>query len=1045
MTLRLFLAQPTTIFAARVNQASFTYPIAEVTFDTVGTGAFGDIEAGMTVLFGSTAGDDDYGRQRVRKAATSTVLYFGRSSEGTRDGEVDLVDNAHITVLDDYRVWSKIPYIDDDGTIYKDNDIAVGTYTTNPPPVANAGAAMAGTIDSGTSLLRVTLPHEANTSFAVSGSISSYAWTLPSGVALVGGYNLTDSQIEVDCDPGFYWVKLVVTDSNAETHTARVPIFARDPASDDSIGTFTIDGHRITQQGQRLTVRVLEDIAESTYPDGTLAMIWEDEPSTGADRSHMVFTGWHQSDPTIIASERTGILRDTVLELLDVAGRLDSLPGFSGSVEVASSPSTWTQMTAPNMDKYLHYLLHWHSTALEVADWSWTGTTTTYPFVVLGNAAESLWDQAMRRAKALVPDYVLGCNTIGQLQTTIDPMLQDSGDRTATVQTTLEEADWLSIRYTHERPPRAHWLRGEAILASASDIAALFCIAPGEAPGQGEAANSQGEQLAVSQSTLNACEGHRYARQNAPERYFSIVLAEGDDKDIEPSDMTWVRLNVSSSTAAQRGLTFSNERGLVREMNVRYDHTRTGLVKQVEMLWERETSGTPAVTVVMPDVGLPDLEWTPPDLAYDPEPEGQLVLTPPAQPFTPSQVLMNGRDALNSNAYYSTWADFYGGTPSWTALDDWPNTEFDRHCILPGASANTLLAYLTYDSAPEDGDEIICEYSPLPLGSGSWTVRQTSEDLIGELGYDIGEADYFGISRIIVDLRPERQRHAWAVGQLGYTTGGELRAVGFVLYTQDGFTTIRYATVLFDEGESDGDPWWTLGQHNSIDVDLHNGYVYACLCKTTYGTDEDPGWLRLYRSTNGGFSFTLAHSFEFDQGDDSRYGESNDWCTDVWCPWVSDTSNGGTVFWTAQLRRETNTNPAVQEPRVYRSQNSGITATNIGDDGGLPTCLIRLLGPWNSSDRVWGLACTYNESTTPPAVYTWRDGFGWSKWSGESSPWETFSPFVQNIYTFGIIAQDGYLPEEVVWRQFPWIMDDTTIDDDRQFPSNRAGWVTFVP
>lgn len=1041
MTLRLFLAQPSVVFMARVSQSSFTYPLAQVTFDTAGPGAYTDIEPGMTILFGSSAGEDDYGRQRIRKAATSTVLYFGRSSRGTRDGEVDLVDNAYITILQDFRVWSKIPYIDDDGVIYKDADIAVGTYTTNIPPVANAGAPMAGTVDSGTDLLRVTLPHEANKSFAVSGAISSYAWTLPAGVALVGGYALSDSQIEVDCDPGFYWVKLVVTDSNAETHTARVPIYARDPASDTSIGSFTIETHRITQEGQRLTVRILEDIAESTYPDGTLVMIWEDEPSSGTDRSHMIFTGWHQSDPTVIAAQRTGILRDTTLELLDVAGRLDTLPGFSGSVEVAASPASWSQMTTPNMDKYLHYLLHWHSTALEVADWTWSGTTTNFPFVVLGNAAESLWDQVARRAKALVPDYVLSCNTIGQLQTVIDPMLQDSGDRTATVQATLQEADWSSIRYNHQRPPRAHWLRGEAIVASAVNIAAIFCVAPGEAPGQGESAISQGEQLAVSQSTLNACEGHRYARLNAPQGYFSIALAEGDDQGIEPSDMTWVRLNVSASTAAQRGLTFSNERGLVREISIRYDHTRTGLVKQVELLWERETSGTPAVTVLMPEMGLPDPEWEPPSLAYGILPEVQLALTPPAQPFTGAQVLMGGA----SHAQYSAWADFYGGTPSWTALTDWSAGDYDRHCVLPGESVPTLLAYSTYDGAPEDGDEVICEYGPLPLGSGSWTIRQTSEDIIGELGYTIGEADYFGISRIIVDLRAGNERHAWAVGQLGYDDGTE-HAVGFVLYTQDGFTTITYATVLFDLDEDDGNPWWTLSEHNAIDVDLHTGYVYAALAKTTWDADDDPGWLRLYRSTNDGFTFTLCQEWTFNDGDGGYYGGDNDWCADVWCPWVSDTSNGGTVFWTAQLRKNADASPAVYEPRVYRSQNHGITATNIGDDGGLATCLIRLLGPWNSAEYVWGLACTYDESTTAPAVYTWRNGYGWSKWSGEDNGgWESFAPFSVNIYTFGIIAQDGYSPEEVVWRQFPWIMDDTTIDDDREFPNNRAGWVTFIP
>jgi len=809
MTIRLFLAQPTTIFAARVNQASFTYPIAQVAFDTVGTGAYGDIEAGMTVLFGSTAGGDDYGRQRIRKAATSSILYFGRSSEGTRDGEVDLVDNAHITVLNDYRVWSKIPYIDSSGVIYKDHDIAVGTYTTNPPPVANAGAAMAGTVDSGTSLLRVTLPHEANTSFAVSGSISSYAWTLPSGVALVAGYNLTDSQIEVDCDPGFYWVKLVVTDSNAETHTARVPIYARDVSSDTSIGAFTIDSHRITPEGQRLSVRILEDIAESTYPDGTLVMLWEDEPSDGADRSHMLFTGWHQSDPTTIASERTGIVRDTILELLDVAGRLDTLPGFSGSVEVAASPSSWTQMTSPNMDKYLHYLLYWHSTALEVADWSWTGTTTTYPFVVLGNAAESLWDQAMRRARALVPDYILGCNTLGQLQTIVDPMLQATGSRTATIQATLQEADWSSIRYTHERPPRAHWLRGEAIVASNSAISAVFCIVPGETPGQGETANNQGEQLAVSQATLNTCEGHRYARYNAPERYFSIVLSEGADQGIEPADMTWVRLNISASTAAQRGLTLSNERGLVREINIRYDHTRTGLVKQVELLWERETSSTSsAVTVTLPADSLPGAEWDPPDLGYDPvpEPEG----------YSLYDQFIVGTDV--GAAYCDTDTIIVGTVPTWTACG---LSSKDVQEIMIKQESNLAYAITT------DG----LYSTALPFsGSSSWSTVVTFASIYSALGWG-SDCQFAGLQASWLD--PDK---FW---MLVHAYNGS-KWIPYCAKTANSWSTYTLYRIGSGTGSSFVYGLDLKVVHDDIEETLYAGASYH-----TFGG-------RLYKSTDGG-------------------------------------------------------------------------------------------------------------------------------------------------------------------------------------------------
>src|SRR3990167_4304680 len=123
MTLKFFLLAPTTVFAARVNAASFTYPIDEVQFDGVTTGTFSGILPNMTILFGSTAGASDLGVTRVRKLADSDTLFFGRSSQGDHYGEVDLADNCYITVLNDYRVWAKIPNIASDGTIYMDSDL----------------------------------------------------------------------------------------------------------------------------------------------------------------------------------------------------------------------------------------------------------------------------------------------------------------------------------------------------------------------------------------------------------------------------------------------------------------------------------------------------------------------------------------------------------------------------------------------------------------------------------------------------------------------------------------------------------------------------------------------------------------------------------------------------------------------------------------------------------------------------------------------------------------------------------------------------------
>lgn len=607
MTLHLYLLQPAIVFQARVNQTAFPAAIDSCTFDTVTTGAYGDIVGGMTVLFGSAAAADDYGRQRIRKAATADTLYFGRSSKGTNDGEVSLADDAYITVLDDYRVWAKIPYIDEDGNIYKDSDLKVGDKTTLIPPKANGGTGMAGTVDATSGVLTVDFTSAG--SYALSGTISNYLWDVDDGTITVG--TASSSTITATFPPGFRWVSLTVVDSNFNTHTTRIPVYARNAAADTTIQAFTVESHIIRKEGQQLSVRVLSDIPMGTYLDGTLVMMWEDEPKDGSDRSHMRFVGWHHADPATIRAKSTGTMKDTVLECLDVAGRLDILPGFPISVEGKSPPASWLEMTSPNMDKYLDYIFRWHSTALEVAMLTLSGTGSSYPFVILGSDAQSIWDQAARRCQSLVPDYVLVCNTKGAIAIKPDPMIQEVADRTAAVQISLTEDDWLDISYTHQRQPRVHWLRSEAVLASATQLAALFSVAPDTTPGQGESEQTNGEQLAISQDDLNAAEGNRYARLNTRETNFAIAITHTISRNIEPADMTWVQMNITAATAAQRGLTFTNENGLVHEMNIRYQHGRTGLVRDVTINWERETNGPPATTYTPPDT-----DFTPP---FDPD------------------------------------------------------------------------------------------------------------------------------------------------------------------------------------------------------------------------------------------------------------------------------------------------------------------------------------------------------------------------------------------------------------------------------------------
>ncbi len=678
LQMHLFILNPTPIFRARVNMTPPSGVIDAVTYTPVGIGVYTDIRPGQTICFGSAQGRDDYGRQRIRKPATADTLYIGRSSTGTHDGEVTIVDDAYITVLDDFRMWAKIPDIieisDTEVKILKDSDLEVEDNTTNPPPVANSGPGFAATIRSDTELITVTLPIPGTNSFPIADGafITSYLWEIDDGTLVSG--SLTDAEITATFPAGFRWAHLTVTDTNGKTHTSHTPIFARDPfePADETIREWQMESRTVMQLGQKIALKIISDVDMSVYPDGTLVMIWDREPNSPIDRNHMVMVGWMNTETELLRAEANGYVRDSTFFCVDGAGKLDLIPGLPVSVAndlkriVAKQPViTWAYMVNPTLLKYWHYLIHWHTTALELLDWIQPLVGAEYTFVNLSSEGESVLDQLSRRAKVPAPNYVLTVNQSGQLGIIVDPQTQNVEDRTNIIQATLTEDDWSDIRYTLQRTPKLHWLRGKAILSHPTTVAAVFAHAPGLAPGQGVGSQDVSEQLVLSQQDLNDVTGHQYARANAPQSEFRITLIQDDDapfierpwRNLDPAAMTWTLLNISFEYASQRGLNFTNARGLIKEVTTRYNYTETGITRTVEVLWERETVGIPATTYIPKPV-------TPADPGNWP--------TEPVVPYVPDQGLVRGVQhvtIISDTGWVYRTHNFQNASPTWAQID----------------------------------------------------------------------------------------------------------------------------------------------------------------------------------------------------------------------------------------------------------------------------------------------------------------------------------------------------------------------------------------
>jgi hypothetical protein len=609
-----FLHQPVVVFQADyLDDGSYTFPKEYIQYENISLGAYTDIKDGMTLLIGSTAGADDLGRVRVRKSSAGyvalddpEVIYIDRASKGINDGEIHPNDTAFITVIDMRMLWA-VPPKQIDTFFLKYSDYLYNA-TTSYPPVANASPDCLHVLDNIGDTVSITFPTPSFKTNPSIGSSLTYAWTFP------------DTTTSTDASPTWVaeadtvgYVELTVTDAAGTTDTAWAFVAVVNKAHANLIHGFTIEPSRLTPEGHELNIRFDEAIPYSTYPDGTEILISQRERygstvtnlggATG--RKHMWFAGWLAQVTTQGQASRTGFIARTRIRCVDAVGKLKTLPGFPELVERESAGTLWQHMKSANLDLYVHYLLRWNSNVLQRVDFTWSGTGSTYSFTALGSDGGNLYEQADLRTQAI--SYKLTCDKNGRLAMKADPQLRDSGDRTSTVIVPISEADWTGFEYTFNRFPRVHWNWGEAVLVSTDDasdnvdVQTVFCVAPGEAPGQGVGSQTSGQQLAVSQAELNTREKHRYQVRMNP--YYSNVvttLGRVGDAGIDPALMEWVQFEITSSRAGQRGRTISSTtRFLPTEVSYEYDH-KGGLRRQ-RVSMEREAEGYGVATYHPPD------------------------------------------------------------------------------------------------------------------------------------------------------------------------------------------------------------------------------------------------------------------------------------------------------------------------------------------------------------------------------------------------------------------------------------------------------------
>lgn len=623
--LYLSIYQPKTVFAAQVNDSTIAIGKSYIIYDTVTTGSYSAIKAGMTLYVGSTLGGSEYGRIRV-KSADGTALVVAENSD------INWKDDLYLTIKDFYEVWPVYQALFSVGNtpstadvlVYKDTDVMYAGQNDHPGSLIWMGSHKAGLIENG----QAEFYWSATGTVNVSGESMTYSWLFEGGNPATST-SVTPGTVAYDT-PGHYVTQLQVTASSGTVDTSYRYVSVYDDTNPpvQKWGISDLRGSR-GEGAYTATIWIKEPV--SNIAEGSLVVIFSDD-QYGSTKQHIngsiIFVGYILND-TISYDYHTSTIEFDVGSVTEVM-KLCEGPGIS--LTSTFGPDTWSEMQDINISKAIWFYLRWHTTVLNVADVMYTGPN--YSIYSFETDAGNLYDVLNEFMKNTLFGSAIS-NRQGQIVCELDPESYENPINLMPLGMRIDRQDWMETPSVVEarRPPLSYLEAGGYAYNSSSGIVntPFLACAPGNTPAYfGRSEEQQGLAL-TSQAHLNTLIGNVFAYRNA--RYPQTTLQfVGNYANIELVPSERYLLTVSP-TDSQSRMNVTDLPIHPTELTWRYiPDTETLILNGV---FHEMVTGVGGIYLPVPQ----DIEFNSEDYnnPYDPPspPTGTIPWTPPWVPPVP--------------------------------------------------------------------------------------------------------------------------------------------------------------------------------------------------------------------------------------------------------------------------------------------------------------------------------------------------------------------------------------------------------------------------
>lgn len=750
----LSLCPNTNVYTARVNQASFGTSFAQLTYDG-GSGTLADVLVGMTVLISHTnSRAAAFFTGRIRKTPTTNILYINETS-------APVADNDYIFILDDFRVWDKLPrYLSK--TEYPDYDV---TFRQLLPRIYGlksgyADMAVANVLE---------LSFAPSVAAATDGAtISAYFWNVGDGTITAGSSSTKD--ITVEFPPGHRWIHFSATDSGGRTSTRHIPVWAHD----DTFPVTLLDHGDLEvaatiEDGYSGSVTAFDNI--DTVLDNTLICAWLDNERYNGTATHIVdnialIGRLRREDSTTDYAEG----QQDAQTRFDIEGPLQQLARLeitSQQIDNVTSPDAWVEIKTLTVWREIHWVLTELTTFHELHSLDFDDTSSTFREKAIGIQSGDLLSAVNALANGI--NAAIQMNAAGEAEVVQDAVMIPTASRGALVTVAgWDIQDMLSLEMAHGHALTVGRVdaSGGTFDATSNQVTPAQSVAPGAAQdypaGQQRLDNqilAANQSLAAAESELNIRSGHALAK--AQERDELTINHPDGYWWLTPSLNQWYTWTLSGAETA---------RGIVLDTSTRWQLVSTTVTHEVETgartveaVYRRESSGSDGDAVRYPPqsntpITLPDFPALPSFPAFDIGafylPDDLTTTTPPATlaGSMSAQILHDGNTVLVwTSSRVFVCVDFIKKlTPTWIEVT--PELDAGETIVaarfIPGSPVSAIILTNLTTDAEIVHDFAIDDYGWVPVpgtGTGSVYVPGSGWASVPATGGSAPSENYIGL------------------------------------------------------------------------------------------------------------------------------------------------------------------------------------------------------------------------------------------------------------------------------------------------------------